>query len=165
MAKKKSKKRIFKKHTSAEGKSWPYRDKNPKLKKVVRKTQKRKYTHTKLTIIPKRYQSNFLTRLDYRSELYIALSNSYDQIVTDLGGINNISRLEIGLVERYVFLEFVCRKREVELMEKLDYSPEAIQEVTRLTSLVSALAQKLGIIRRKDTAVDLKEYLKEDKTE
>ena len=162
--KKTKKKRIFKKHTNPiTGKSWPHKPKNKK--KVVRPTVKRQYKHRALTKLPEFYQANFMQRLDKRSELYYHLSTSYEQIIHDCGGLENISRLELSLVERLVFTEYLCRQKEVELLQDNDFAEDRISAVTRLGSLVQALAAKLGIVRRTNTTANLKEYLAEDKTE
>ena len=161
--KKVKKKRVFCKHTNAEtGLSWPKYDKK---KKVVLPKTKRKYKHHKLTDMPAFYQANFMARLHKGSELFYHLSTSYEQILADLGGIEKITRLELTIIERLVFTEYLCRKKEVELLESEDFSDENIQAVTRLGALVQSLATKLGVTRRADTDTDsLKEYL-EDKTE
>ena len=165
--KKVKKKRVFKKHTNAEtGLSWPKYDKKPSLKKVVDPKTKRKYKHHKLSDMPKFFQEGWFARLHKGSEIFRHLNTSYEQILADMGGIEKITRLELTIIERLIFAEYLCRKKEVELLESEDFTDENVAAVTRLGSLVQSLAQKLGVTRRADTDTNsLQEYLKEDKPE
>ena len=163
--KKKKKKRKFVKHTNPEtGLSWPKYDRKTE-KKVVGCKTKRKYKHHKLSDMPKFFQEGWFGRLHKGSEIFRHLNTSYEQILADMGGIEKITRLELTIIERLIFAEYLCRKKEVELLESEDFTDENVAAVTRLGSLVQSLAQKLGVTRRADSDTDsLKEYL-EDKTE
>ena len=107
-----------------------------------------------------------MVRLHKGSEIFNHLNTSYEQILADMGGIEKITRLELTIIERLIFAEYLCRKKEVELLESEDFTDENVAAVTRLGALVQSLATKLGVTRRADTDTNsLQEYLKEDKPE
>jgi len=100
---------------------------------------------TKKRTLPRRYQQDFLETLDRRTELYANLARSYHEILTDLG--DNPSRLEQSLAERFVFVEFLLRKLEVQIASN-GHSRDTVDRWWRLNNSLNSLAAKLGIRRR-----------------
>jgi hypothetical protein len=63
-----------------------------------------------------KYQAGFLKDFDKRTELYQLLTTSYNEVVTDLGGADILSRVQLSLVERYVFFEFTVRALKIRIV-------------------------------------------------
>ena len=95
-----------------------------------RKYTRRKYTNgsTRLMSPPKSYQKNFISSLDGRTEKYHNMDFEYRQIITDLGGENNISAMEKTLAERLVFVSFLIRGVETKLANNVNGEQAALLE-------------------------------------
>ena len=92
----------------------------------------------------------FLRGMDKRRREYAELATPYNEIVEQLGGIENVSRIQISLIERFVFLVKALRsiersfgkskgKRKSALFRKWTYSVNALL----------GLARALGVNKKK----------------
>ncbi len=107
-----------------------------------------------------KYQADFIDRLDYRTEIYGNLSKSYAQILDDLGGVENLSRIELSLAERFVYVEYQIRRLEIKMSENGDDS-ELFENWIKLNNAINSIAAKLGVARRKKEGSELQEYIQD----
>ena len=92
-------------------------------------------------------------RLDGRIELVKGLQLAFDEIVVDLGGKDRVSRLQLGLVERTVFLEFKIREWERLLLQG-ELEEEAIGRWIQALNSYVGLARVLGLGRSRLAVAD-----------
>jgi hypothetical protein len=111
---------------------------------------------------PAKYQEGFLEKMDLRTTLYNNLNTSYKQVVRDLGGAGNLSRLELSLIERFVYCELLIRKTELEMANSDNGSQKKfLMKWVRLNNAINSIIAKLGISKRKTQESDLAKYLEE----
>jgi len=124
-------------------------------------SKKRKYRNGAIKDMepPAKYQSGFINRMDFRTEIYMNLSLSYDTVIADLGGRRSLSRIELSLVERYIFAEYKIREIEVSADNGMD-----TEQWLKWNNVLNSIAAKLGVQRRKPKNSELREYI-EAKTE
>jgi hypothetical protein len=115
----------------------------------------RKNNHRKPTELPAKFKVGFLSTLDRRTDLAKALRTNRDQIVSDLGGLDEIGHVKNALIERFVWLEAILQSLEQEMASgQIDKLGVWIQAVNSL----SGLAKTLGI-ERKERTTDLRAYV------
>lgn len=113
---------------------------------------------------PKRYEQHFLSKMDGRSRAYVLLKESFDEITSDLGGAEGLSHVQLTLIERFCFLEFILRMKELKMAE----SPNGQKDgnfgswVQSLNALVG-LAKTVGLERRAREVTSLQSYIKQKK--
>jgi hypothetical protein len=114
---------------------------------------------------PDKYERHFLAKLDGRSRAAQILRQSFDEITSDLGGVESLSHIQLCLVERFCFLEFLLRKKELEMAQsnKNGERDKAMGSwVQSLNSLVG-LAKAIGLERRARKVESLESYIKNRK--
>ena len=125
---------------------------------------KRTYINTKPMTAPDKYQKNFLQKLDRRSKVHAALSTSYDSVMDDLGGSDSLSHVQLCLVERFVFLEYVMQTLEQRIAREPDKADELLGRWIQAINSLSGLAKTVGLERRAKTIESLQSYVKTKKT-
>jgi len=129
-------------------------------KKHKRKyTRRGTYTHNRLVELPAQYQKGFLSTINKRTKLFYALSESYNKVISDLGGTDSLSRLELSLCERFVFVEMLIRNLEVKGMngDEDDY----LDKYSKLCNSLNSIISKLGISKRETGQSDVRKHLSE----
>jgi len=123
------------------------------------KRKKRKYTNgqTRLMQPPAKYQEGFLTKMDFRTEKFHNLDRSFQQVVSDLGG--DLSRLELSLCERFVYIEMLIRGLEIEGANGDENA--FLDRYIKLSNSLNSICAKLGISRRKPEGSELQKYIEE----
>ena len=81
----------------------------------MKKKKRKEYTNSKRLVLPGKHIAGFLKTMDKRTELFSQLNEVYNKVLSDLGGLEVLSHMQIGLVERYVFVEAYVRKLEKQL--------------------------------------------------
>jgi hypothetical protein len=123
----------------------------------------KKHTNHKLLKIPHKFQRGFLGNFDQRTVIYQHLNDGYLEIMDDLGGKENLTHIQISMVEKYIFLEFMIRYLE----QRIAQNPKKTKLLGRWISAVnrlSGLANILGLERRaRPVESNLKIYMKEKK--
>jgi len=108
---------------------------------------------------PKRYEAGFLAKMDGRTEAYQLLNGAYQEVVSDMGGVESLSHVQICLAERFCFLSFVLRSIEFRIVSEPKKSAKLIGRwVAALNSLVG-LAKTIGLERRAKRVANLKTYI------
>lgn len=128
------------------------------------KKHKRKYTNgsTRLMEVPVKYQQNFLSKMDERTEKYHFLDREFKQIVADLGGETNLSAMERLLAERLVFVSYLIRETETKLANGANGDrSELLEKWIKLNHSIQSIVSKLGVQRRQTGESGLKKYLDE----
>lgn len=115
----------------------------------------------KQNTLPAKYEKGFLSRLDGRTEIARELRQSFDEIVSDQGGIEGLSHVRRSLVERFCWLEAVLRSLELRIAEadKAETADLLSRWIQALNSLVG-LGRTIGIERRARKVERLDEYVK-----
>lgn len=111
----------------------------------------RKSRQTKRVQLPAEYERGFLYALDRRTELARALKERFANIANDLGGVENLSTIKAGLLERYIWLEAFISRMEVEVGNAPDIKTamEISGKLTQALNTLYGLATKsLGLERK-----------------
>jgi hypothetical protein len=114
---------------------------------------------------PKKYEKHFLDKLDKRGQCYNLLKTSFDEITNDLGGEETLSHVQLTLIERFCFMEFVLRLKEIEMAKPYeDGDKEKFgKQVASWTQSINAmigLAKTIGLERRAKQVANLRDYVK-----
>jgi len=113
---------------------------------------------------PTQYEQHFLAKMDKRSRSYQLLKDSFDEITADRGGPEQLSHVQLCLIEKFCFLEFMLRMKELKMAE----SPTNEKDgnfgswVQSLNALIG-LAKTVGLERRAKTVASLETYIKQKK--
>jgi hypothetical protein len=113
----------------------------------------------KLTDLPAEYVPGFLRELDRRTDLFQRLNAAYVRIVDDAGGEEAMSRVKLSLIERFVFLNEMLERWELEIVTNRNDAAAALSRWVQAVNSLQGLARAIGIQvegRRKPT---LKAYL------
>jgi hypothetical protein len=108
---------------------------------------------------PKRFEANFLAKMDRRTEIFQQLKNAYDEITADCGGAENLSHVMLALCERFVFLEFTLQNLEARIAANPKGADEFISKWIQACNSVIGLAKTLGLERRIKKVTNLREYV------
>ena len=116
-------------------------------KKYVPKTDRKNAKH-KVTAVPEKFRAGFLAALDGRTDLAKALRASYEQIVADVGGQNEVSRIKSAMVERFVWLEAILQTIEHDMASGTIDKAVALGRWIQAVNALSGLAKVLGVERK-----------------
>jgi hypothetical protein len=112
---------------------------------------------------PVKYEAGFLAKLDKRTEVYQLLNDAYQEVVGDIGGVENLSHVQVCLAERFCFLEFVLRGIEHRIATEPNKSGKLLSRwVQALNSLVG-LGRTIGLERRVKKIANLRTYIEDKK--
>ena len=108
--------------------------------------------------IPAKYSPDFMERLDRRTVLGRAVSQRFDTVATDCGGLDTLAHVKVGLIKRFLWMECVIEGLELQLAagEQID-----IGSYTQLTNTWLGIARLLGLERRPRPVRRLHEHLRE----
>ena len=132
------------------------------------KHKKRKYRNgqTRLMEVPIKYQQGFMKGMDTRTAKFHNLDKSFQQIIRDMGGKENISRLELGLIERFVYCEYLIRQVEYEMSQSDNgIKGKLLGRWIKLDNAINSICAKLGISKRSTGKSELTDYLSEQEQE
>jgi hypothetical protein len=108
---------------------------------------------------PKRFEANFLAKMDRRTEIFQQLKTAYDEITADCGGAENLSHVMLALCERFVFLEFTLQNLEARIADNPKNADEFISKWIQACNSVTGLAKTLGLEKRVRKVKNLREYV------
>ncbi len=108
--------------------------------------------------IPEKYAPDFMERLDRRTVLGKAVSQRFEAVATDCGGLDALAHVKIGLIKRFLWMECVIEGIELQLAagEQID-----IGSYTQLTNTWLGIARLLGLERKPRPVRRLQEHLME----
>ena len=108
--------------------------------------------------IPEKYTPDFMERLDRRTVLGRAVSQRFETVATDCGGLDTLAHVKIGLIKRFLWMECVIEGIELQLAagEQID-----IGSYTQLTNTWLGIARLLGLERKPRPVRRLQEHLME----
>lgn len=109
--------------------------------------------------LPTKFREGFLRDFDKRTEAYVLLKSSYDEIVSDLGGLKGLSHVQLCLVERFIFLEFAVRNLELRIAKYPKKSEELLGKWIQAVNSISGLAKTIGLKRRAKKVPSLEAYV------
>lgn len=110
--------------------------------------------------LPAKYEAGFLKDFDRRTELFQLLNGSYQDVITDLGGVDGLSHVQVCLAERFVFLEFVLRRIEARIATEPKKAAKFIGRWIQALNSIVGLAKTIGLERRAKTITSLQTYVK-----
>jgi len=112
-------------------------------------------------MMPSRFEPAFLEGMDRRTGAYRRLRAAYDKVVSDLGGRDRLSHVQLSLIERFVFLEHTLRKWEQQIAASRKVSDKEMAQWVQADNALQGLAAKLGMKRRNGNGRGLREYVDE----
>lgn len=115
----------------------------------------------KAWLVPSRYKGGYLHDLDGRSPDVRGIRYVRACLESDLGGYDNISRMESSLVDRSAFLIYLAEEMELAVLRK---KPIHVTEYLAVVNSLSGLLSRLGL-KRKARVLTLKDYLSSTKPE
>lgn len=129
--------------------------------------KKRKYTNTKPMAMTRQFRPGFLERLDKRSQVFAELKGTFDEILADQGGADQVSTVRRTLIERFAFARTAINIVEQELIaDAVAGKPLDIDKLrgwSFANNSLKGLAKHLGL-GRKRKAVSLETYVKQKAT-
>ena len=108
--------------------------------------------------LPTKYEAGFLRDFDRRTEVYQLLNTAYQEVISDMGGQEGLSHVQVCLAERFVFLEFVLRGIEQKIAANPKKSSTLLGRWIQAINSLSGLAKTVGLERRAKK-VNLKSYI------
>jgi len=110
---------------------------------------------TKPRAISRRFRPSFLNDLDGRYPVARGLKYRYGCYTSDLGGMANLSAMELTMVKRIVHLEHLVEQKESSLLcgGTID-----VHAYLSAVNTLSGLLSKIGL-RRRAKMLSLKDYL------
>ncbi len=63
--------------------------------------------------IPAKYSQDFMQGLDRRTVLGKAISQRFETVATDCGGLDTLSHIKVGLIKRLIWMEAVIEGIEL----------------------------------------------------
>ena len=110
---------------------------------------------TKASEVTKRYRESFLDSMDGRAEVTRTLRERLSVLVSDLGGLDNLSYQERSLCKRIIHLERLIEKDELTLAHNGMIDRHAhIATVNALAGLYNRIG-----LKRRSRQISLKDYL------
>jgi hypothetical protein len=113
----------------------------------ARKTDRRNGSH-KPQDVPATFKPGFLSTLDGRTEVAKALRQNFDEIVSDIGGLDGVGHVKRALIERFVWLEAILQTIEHELVHGQINKAEALGRWVQAVNSLSGLAKVLGVEKK-----------------
>lgn len=107
----------------------------------------------KIRSLPERYKAGFLSQLDKRSGLSQRMNFSFNALCEDLGGIAAMPYSQQMIAERATFLEEVCRRLEVTIVEDPVKHRELLGKWSVLTNSLIGATKLLGVTKSKADAI------------
>lgn len=98
--------------------------------------------------IPAKFEPGFISKLDGRTDIAKALRRNYEEIVTDIGELNEISHVKRSLIERFCWLEALLQTLEHEMATGQIDKTEAIGRWIQAVNSLSGLAKVLGVEKK-----------------
>ena len=109
--------------------------------------------------LPPKYQPGWLRRMDRRTSFSKRLRAVFNRVVEDLGGEDNLSTIQLTLVERFAWLKAHLQLLEDEMAKAPeDLDPKTVAQWVQSNNCLMGLAKTLGLKRTKKPPVDLSFY-------
>jgi hypothetical protein len=115
---------------------------------------------SKLKTVPDKYREGFLGEFDRRTEIYHTLNAAYTEVMSDMGGQDTLSHVQVSLVERFIFLEYVMRDLEQRIVKNPKKSDELLGRWIQAINTLTGLAKTIGLKRRAKKIASLESYVK-----
>ena len=113
---------------------------------------------TKLTDVPERFYSGYMSDLDLRFTRARELVHRCKSLMNSLGGYENLSYQEISLCERAIFLERLIAGWEKDFVEGRTTQVD-LGKLTQASNSLLGLYRALGLKRQARSMPDLHEYI------
>ena len=107
---------------------------------------------------PSQFKNGWLDQLDKRTALGQVMQARYDELTTDLGGVNNLSYQQRSLIERSLWLEYWLSKQEQALAGG-DLEDFNVGQWVQASNALQGLFSKLGLERKAKDPVSLKDLM------
>lgn len=110
--------------------------------------------------LPVKYEAGFLNELDKRSAVSKVLNRWYDEIVTDLGGEEVLSKIKRTLIERYVFLAACLQTWEGQIAANPKGTQKMLGRWIQGCNSLQGIAKTLGLKMVKPKQLTLEGYVR-----
>ena len=118
------------------------------MPKAYKRKTDRPYVNSKAQGVPATFKAGFLATLDERTALAKSLRASYERIVADVGGRDEVGHVKNALVERFVWLEAILQTIESEMASGKIDKGEALGRWIQAVNSLAGLAKVLGVDRK-----------------
>lgn len=108
--------------------------------------------------IPAKFETGWLEQLDGRRNIAKNLRARFDEIASDLGGVDSLSYMQRSLVERALWLEYWLSSQERELAVGAAFD---VSRWVQAANSLQGIYNRLGIERRAKDVPDLQTYLRQ----
>ena len=112
---------------------------------------------------PKKYEQNFLAKMDSRTIVFKELKTTFDEVIADLGGKDNLSHVQHCLVERFTFLEFIIRDLEQRISQNPGKNEELLGKWVMALNCLTGLSKTIGLKRHARKIDSLESYVRTKK--
>lgn len=118
-----------------------------------------KNQHHKIVQLPTQFPvEGFLKGVDERTNLYNNLAGTFNEICDDLGGEENLSRVQLILVERIAFLMLTLRMLERRIRKNKKGRAAAFRRWTTAVNSLLGLSRTIGVKKSKKKTANIKMY-------
>ena len=97
--------------------------------------------------LPAKFEPGFPRDFDRRTEIYQRLNTTYETIVDDAGGADQLSHTRLALVERFVFLEATLQTWEREIATDPKAAEHLVSRWIQAVNSLQGLAKAIGLER------------------
>jgi hypothetical protein len=80
--------------------------------------------------------------------MFLLSCDNYDEIVADIGGLDDVGHVKRALIERFVWLEAILQTIEHELVQGEINKAEALGRWIQAVNSLSGLAKVLGVDKK-----------------
>ena len=118
--------------------------------------------HLETELSPCHYpRSGRLDKFDKRTKIYMILKTNYDAIVEDGG--NDLSRVKLSLIERFVFVQQYLRalERRIIRCKKRKLKARLMRQWGYHVNSLLGLSKKIGLDKKRGKVVSLESYVVE----
>lgn len=124
--------------------------------------EKKTYTHHLQTELSCHYpRDGHLDKYDKRSKIYMILKSNYDAVAEDIGGLENLSRVKLSLIERFVFAQQYLRALERRIIhcKKRKLKAKLMTQWGYHCNSLLGLSKKIGLDKKhKAKFINIKSY-------
>lgn len=110
--------------------------------------------------LPAKYRPGWLKRMDQRSEIARALNGRLIEITQQLGGFDDLSPMELSLIDRWIHIEAMASQFELRVREQ-QMKPAEVPTYLALVDRLHGIGKSLGLRRKARRVPTLREIAQE----
>lgn len=111
---------------------------------------------SKQTTPPERFSASWLQSLDGRTAVAQEMQARWQELTTDLGGVDRLSYQQKSLASRALWLEYWMQQQEQALAAGQEFD---VGKWTQAANSLQGILSKLGLVRRPREVQDLQAFM------